>query len=179
MNNKLEVAFDIMRTMNTIEYGFQDKEGFNIMNDSKKWDEEFNKFYFLLSPEELLQRRCGVCWDQVELERELFEKKNISVETYFIYIDNKKELPSHTFLVFEVLGNYYWFEHAWQDYLGIHEYQSLNDLLCDVKKKFINSYDVVSDYFGSVFLYKYKRPKFHITCNQFYDYLKTQKLIKI
>lgn len=178
MNDTLKKAFDIMRIMNTIEYGFKDKDGLNFLHDNQKWCRDFSHFYFLLPPEELLKCKCGVCWDQVELERELFERKKIKVATYFIYIDNKKELPSHTFLVFEVSDNYYWFEHSWQDYLGIHEYQNLDVLLGDVKKKFINSYAVDSNYLNSVFLYKYEKPPFHINCDQFYNYIRTQELIK-
>ena len=29
----------------------------------------FNKVYYLMPPEELLNKKVGVCWDQVELER--------------------------------------------------------------------------------------------------------------
>ena len=67
----------IMDKLNSIEYGFKDKNGNNLIN-SERWDKEFYKFYFLLSPEELLSSKCGVCWDQVELERKLF--RILSVE---------------------------------------------------------------------------------------------------
>ena len=114
----------ITDSLNDIEYGFKDKDGINLIN-SEKWDTNFSSFYYLLSPEELLRSKCGVCWDQVELERRLFNDSGISCNTYFIYIDDKKELPSHTFLTFQQNSKYYRFEHSWHDMGGIHEYNSL------------------------------------------------------
>ena len=74
---------EIMKIMNDIEYGFKDEYGNNIsVTNPEKWDDEFYNFYYLQTPDELLESRCGVCFDQVELERNLFEKNNINVNTY-------------------------------------------------------------------------------------------------
>ena len=110
----------------------------NLIN-SESWDKNFYNFYYLLSPEELLHSKCGVCWDQVELERKLFNDANINCDTYFIYIDDNENLPSHTFLIFQLNDKYYWFEHSWYDMKGIHEYNNIKALLNDVKNKFIDS----------------------------------------
>lgn len=169
---------EIMNLMNSIEYGFKDKNGKNIINtDSQKWDNEFDKFYYLQTPDELLKSKCGVCWDQVELERKLFEDNNIKIKTYFIYIVENDMLPSHTFLTYENNNKYYWFEHSWGTYKGIHEYGNKLELLLDVKKKFINEHNYVSEN-SFLYIYEYQKPKEHITCNEFYKYIETQKLIK-
>ena len=89
----------IMDKLDSIEYGFKDKNDNNLIN-SKRWDKDFNEFYFLLSPEELLSRKCGVCWDQVELERKLFNDVNIDCDTYFIYIDDNENFHHILFLRF-------------------------------------------------------------------------------
>ena len=81
----------------------------------KRWENDFPNFYYLLSPAELLETKCGVCWDQVELERKLFNDSRIDCDTYFIYIDDHANLPSHTFLTFQLDGKFYWFEHSWYD----------------------------------------------------------------
>ena len=117
MKDKVNKIFSVM---NQIEYGFKDPSGQNIINDLNKWDNEFDKFYYLQTPEELLTSKCGVCWDQVELERKLFSDSNINFKTYFIYIIDNDMLPSHTFLVYNDDKNYYWFEHSWGEYKGIH-----------------------------------------------------------
>ncbi len=168
---------EINLIMNQMEYGFKDSSGQNIINNLEKWDNEFDKFYYLQTPEELLISKCGVCWDQVELERKLFSDNNINFKTYFIYIIDNDMLPSHTFLVYNDEKNYYWFEHSWGEYKGIHKYNSIKNLFDDVIYKFKNSHkEVIKN--SKVFLYEYEKPKYHITCNDFYKYIETQKLIE-
>ena len=168
----------IMNLMDSIEYGFKDENGENIINaNPQKWEDEFYKFYYLQTPDELLKSKCGVCWDQVELERKLFQDNNINFKTYFIYIVDNDMLPSHTFLTYENNNKHYWFEHSWGAYKGIHEYESELELLLDIKSIFMSEHSYVS---GNCFLYiyEYQKPKEHITCDEFYEYIDTQKLIK-
>ena len=176
----MDRVLEIMDVLNEIEYGFKDENENNLIN-SESWDKDFSKFYFLLSPEELLYYKCGVCWDQVELERKLFNDFNIDCDTYFIYIDDNENLPSHTFLTFQLNDKYYWFEHSWYDMKGIHEYNNIETLLNDVKIKFIesrkNEIDLNSNY--DTYIYKYNKPKYHINCDEFYNYIKTQEKINI
>lgn len=171
-----EIINNIMSSMEDIEYGFKDDKGNNLIEEDNKWD-NFPSFYYLLSPEELLKTKCGVCWDQVELERDLFEKNNIDCKTYFIYLDDSYSLPSHTFLTYSVGNKYYWFEHSWNDYKGIHEYDNEKTLLEDVKNKFIDSRKDEVDENYKLYLYEYKKPDYHISCDEFYEYIKTQRKI--
>lgn len=165
--------------MSKIEYGFKDEQGNNIIDiNPKKWDEEFSEFYYLLTPEELLERKCGVCWDQIELERKLFEDENIKVETYFIFLAYQDMLPSHTFLIYQDDSKYYWFEHSWNKYKGIHEYNNKSALLLDVVNNFKEDHPEVSKD-AQLYLYEYNKPKNHITCNEFYQYVETQKQIEL
>lgn len=164
----------IMDVMKQIEYGFLDSNGNNIFNNIEV-EYTFNKVYYLMSPEELLNKKVGVCWDQVELERKLFEENNIKNETYFIYIDDKNNLPSHTFLVFYMNDNVYWFEHSWFDEKGIHEYNNLNDLLNDVEIKFVKSRENEVEKGSDVHIHKYNKPNYNISCDEFYNYIFTQK----
>lgn len=168
-----------MDVLNEIEYGFKDENDNNILNDAKKWDNEFYKFYYLLSPEELLLKKCGVCWDQVELERKLFEEFKMKCTTYFIYIDDNNNLPSHTFLTFNYNNKVYWFEHSWYEYKGIHEYNNINDLLKDLIDKFIKSREneIETDNGYNILIYQYNKPKYHISCDEFYKYIRTQNLV--
>jgi len=173
MNNIIK----IMATLNDIEYGFKDNLGNNIIINSNKWDNEFNDFYYLQEPEELLKTKCGVCWDQVELERKLFLNIKIKCNTYFIFAKVGEELPSHTFLIYAMNDKFYWFEHSWNKYKGIHEYNNLNDLLKDVISKFKKENNLIKN--ANLFLYEYQKPKKHIKCNEFYKYIETQKEIEI
>ena len=162
----------IMDTMEKIEYGFLDENGNNIIDNNENI---FNKIYHLMSPEELLNKKVGVCWDQVELERKLFDDKKIKTKTYFIYIDDKKYLPSHTFLTYYENDKIYWFEHSWYDQKGIHEYNNLNQLLNDVELKFKN-YNEMEDNL-QIHIYEYNKPNYNLSCEEFFNYIFTQKEI--
>lgn len=174
-NHKDNDLENIMKTMDLIEYGYKDKNNKNLILNEKYFETNFANFYKLLSPEELITKKCGVCWDQVELERVLFETKNINTETFFIYLDDKKNLPSHTFLVFYQNNKVFWFEHSWYNEKGIHEYSTLKELLKDVKEKFIKSRQDEVPINTKVYIYKYKKPPYNLTCNEFYDYIFNEK----
>lgn len=80
MNDKYlkntDIVKEIMNLMENIEYGFLDKNNHNIFL-GENIGKRFNQEYHLMSPQELLQKKVGVCWDQVELERNLFTENNI------------------------------------------------------------------------------------------------------
>lgn len=169
---------EIMDKMNLIDYGFLDSNGENIIEDEERWEKEFYLFYHLQSPSELLETKVGVCWDQVELERDLFSKTPYNFCTYFIYINEDDMLPSHTFLVYEDNSKYYWFEHSWYDYKGIHEYNDLDSLLLDIVNKFYESHTEVSRD-SKYYLYRYNKPKYNITCDEFYDFIYSQEFVNL
>jgi len=166
----------ITKLMEKIEYGVPGPNNENLL---KIYDEDkvFDKMYYLQTPEELLKSKIGVCWDQVELERKYFEEINIKTESYWICTYDKDNFPSHTFLTYKKDGKYYWFENSWGEYKGAHEYISLNELLKDIKEKFIKSHK--TNKLAETLIYKYKKPEYHITCSEFYQYIETQEKIKI
>ena len=156
---------EIMNKMECINYAWTDKDR-NIYYNN---DDDFeNKFYFQ-SPEELIKSKNGICWEQVELERKYFEEANIEFETYFI-VYYKDNCPTHTFLIYKENNKYYWFEHSWEIYKGIHEYNSKNELLKDVRDKFIKT--EIHDQFDcmNLCIYKYNKPKYGINCLEFYKH---------
>ena len=74
---------DIMNIMNDIKYGYLDING----NIHYVIDKDFESLYTLQSPGETLNNKVGVCWDQVELERYLFDKKNIKKVSHFLFVN--------------------------------------------------------------------------------------------
>ena len=160
----------IYKELEDIQYGYI-YDGEDISDDQF----EFGKHYRLLNPKDLLKIKYGVCWDQVELERLLLNDNNINNKSYFIYMNDHDGLPSHTFIVIQYDNKYVWLEHAWYDYKGIHEYNSLDDLLNDVISKFIKSHEDIK--YDELLVYEYDQPNYNITCEEFYNYIDTQKLI--
>ena len=155
----------IMEILKFIKYGWIDKEGNKYLGSSG----DFINDYILETPEEVEKNKIGLCWDQVELARYYLEKDNIKVKTYFIIYYNDI-CPTHTFLVYFKHGKYYWVEHAWERFSGIHEYKSLNELILDVKNKYIE-YELNEDFDNDKLeIYEYQKPKSHLSVQEFVDY---------
>lgn len=174
-NKDLEFIKPLIETIENIEYGWIDKSN----NKHYIVDEKYANNYKLQSPEEITKTKIGVCWDQVELERSFFENIKIPYQTYFlVHYDNDK-CPTHTFLTFKLNNKFYWFEHSWRPYKGIHEYQSLIELLKDVKEKFIineleNNYNE-----ENLILREYPKPNYNISTEEFYKHCETGNIINI
>ena len=152
-----------MKELNNIKYGYVDKDG----NIHIRVDDHFSNDYRLQSPEEVLNSRVGVCWDQVELERYLFDKKGISFNTYYIaHYDNDK-CPTHTFLIYKENKKYYWYEHSWELFRGIHEFKSELEAIKDITDKFIKN-EIKGEFEPkNLCIYKYNKPKYGITPLEF------------
>jgi hypothetical protein len=139
---KITTPAELLASMNeNIHYGFVGKNNQRVYTpEDEDMDKDINDEYFLQSPEELINSGHGVCWDMTELERDWFTKHNYNLKVFFMMFAKNVEnnLPTHTFLAFEDQGKWYWFEHAFGEQRGIHEYPSLNELIIDVKKKHLD-----------------------------------------
>lgn len=163
----------IMNIMESISYGWVDIHG-NIHNEV---DNIFNSNYKLQSPNQILNSKVGVCWDQVELERYYFEQTNLIFKTYFIVHYDNNKCPTHTFLIYNKNNKIYWFEHSWNKYKGIHEYNNINELLKDIKQKFITT-ELNNNYNSSnLVIYEYTKPKYGIGVLDFYKHCETGKQV--
>ncbi|MBE6156461.1 MAG: hypothetical protein E7161_01815 [Firmicutes bacterium] len=166
---------DIMCFMSSINYGWLGEDNFkrNLV------DNFFSDYYILQTPRQVAKNKIGVCWDQVELERYYFNNTEYKIKTYFLcHYDNEK-CPTHTFLVYEKNSCFYWFEHSWEKYRGIHKYSCLKDLLIDVRNKFIetelnNTYES-----NNLMLYEYEKPKYGISVKEFYKHCANGKNINV
>lgn len=165
---------DIYEKLSTIKYGWVDK---NKKQHIKLEPALFSEFYTLQTPEELINSKLGVCWDQVELERYYFSKNNLKHNSYAIMYIDKKNMPNHTFLVYEEDNKYYWFEHAWDKYKGIHEFSDLKSLLLQVKENFIADELKGNCSIDSLFIFNYAKPEIHLDCTSFYKHMMSGKNI--
>ena len=164
---------DVMELMSDIEYGWVDQDNQKHIGDY----DSFPYHYKLQSPKEVMKNKLGVCFDQVELERYYF--KGYDIKTYFIIYYDDNNYPNHTFLTFQKNNKYYWFEHSWEVYRGIHEYNTLNELFDDVKKKFIETL-LNSDYtLENLAMYEYQKPDYYISMIDFYKHCEEGKEIDI
>ena len=161
----------VTKMLEDIQIGYLDKDG----NKCIGFLDEFKENYCLQGSRELLNSKIGLSFDQVELERDLVSKMDVIVSTYFIlYPENE---ASHSFLIYKDHNKYYWLEHAWFKYRGIHEYDSKNDLLVDVIGKFVNT--IPNGDVSKVKLYKFDKPKKGINYIRYLSNAVNGKTIKI
>lgn len=157
---------NIMNELNKIEYGWIDKNNTKY----KEVNDLFSENYILQSPEQVIKNKIGICWDQTELERYLFVKENIDFNTYFIEYFNNQNNPTHTFLIYKENEKYYWFEHSWRLFKGIHEFNTEQEALKNIKEKFIKI-ELNENYNPmNLCIYKYTKPKYGISCLEFYKH---------
>lgn len=157
---------EIMGIMKTISYGWIDTQEITHI----EIDNTFSNNYILQSPLQVLKNKVGICWDQVELERYLFSKTNLVFKTYFIVHYDKDKCPTHTFLTYNKNNKVYWFEHSWNNYKGIHRYNNINELLKDIKQKFIST-ELKNNYNNNnLVIYEYTKPKYGIGVLDFYKH---------
>lgn len=159
-------VMDIFTQLESIENGWMDLEKNVYVNVEKG----FKKKYVLSSPEEVLNNKVGTCFDIVELERTYFKNLDLKFNTFFMIYYEGKKVYTHTFIVYEEKEKFYWFEYAWRNCQGIHEYMSLFDLLTDVREKFKKNNNIKFMDTDYLCVYKYKKPKYHIGLKDFYKH---------
>lgn len=101
---------------------------------------QYKEFDTLMSTAEVLNTLSGSCHDQVMVELDELTKQGLNPIGKFIMavdIDNVGG-ETHSFVYWLQNGKAYWFEHAWEDFAGIHEFESEQDLLEYVIDMFTN-----------------------------------------
>lgn len=174
MANEIKIANVLLKEMQNIRYGWVDFA-------DKIYLDDFNSFsdaYRLQSPASLQKSEAGICWDQVEFERDYFRKNGIDIKTFFLVYYNGKDCPTHTFLTFESDEKFCWFEHSWERFRGLHQYQSMDELFSDVARKFINS-EIKDEKYDSanLNLHEYTQPDYGLSVQEFYDFCDHGKYI--
>ena len=172
--NDIKKPMELLDFMGDIKYGW-------VRNDDKIFlgganEESIDDWHYNCIVQDykgVLKSKTATCWDQVELERNWFEINNYDFETYFLTYSIDKQHSTHTFLVYKDHDKYYWFENAWYDERGIHEYESIDELLNDVIDKSIDYnkklYNTSEDLKSNVILYTYPAPKGNCSVEGFFN----------
>ena len=115
-----------------IKYGYVDTKGVMHLDKVPKFNDE----YKVNVPEVTVEKECGLCIDQVEVEKEYFKNKNIPFKEYLIGALKNSTLRFHVLLIYEENGEFCWFENSYDEYNGIKKYKDLNECFKDVKDAF-------------------------------------------
>lgn len=97
---------------------------------------KYRNFFRLMSHDEVMEKKCGSCHDQVMFE--LVELRKFHPKAMFcIELDDKGQGGvTHSFVYFNRNGKVCWFENAWKKFAGVWEFNSFNSMKEYIKENF-------------------------------------------
>jgi hypothetical protein len=122
------------------------KELFDWMKKNIHYD---NKATIVRTPQQVLNDRCGICFDQMEFERVYMQFKHIDYRRVFICLSDKNSIiqNTHTYLYYVIKDKYIYFENAWDKYKGIKEFNNEQMLLDTIESRFRKEYKQYTIYY--------------------------------
>lgn len=127
-DDTLQKILELNKKLNTYEYGLS-RHGEKIKKQNTT-GEDYDKYYRVASPAQFETQCGGVCWDFATYQAMRFQKdfEDIKYKTYYIVFDIPPYYPTHTFLVFQYNGKFYYFESSFVKYQGVYVSESLRDI---------------------------------------------------
>lgn len=114
---------------------------FNSPEELNKWMKSnirYKDFSRLMSPQEVYDKKCGSCHDQVMFELYQLRKMNKSPKALFIIEYNNentgRDNVTHSLVYYTDRNNIYWFENAWGGQEGIHKFTNIKELKDKIKE---------------------------------------------
>lgn len=114
---------------------------FNSPEELSKWMKSnirYKDFSRLMSPQEVYDKKCGSCHDQVMFELYQLRKMNKSPKALFIIEYNNentgRDNVTHSLVYYTDRNNIYWFENAWGGQEGIHKFNNIKELKDKIKE---------------------------------------------
>lgn len=167
----MKEILDYFNEIKNINYGWHDKEG-KIHESLSNYRDNFIQ----QDLETILKDNYAVCWEMCELQRDFFNKNNIEHITVFAYLNNSKNNACHTFSVFFKNNKAYWFEASWKNKKGIHEFNSLDEILDYYRDNFIDFSKCEYDKNNMLF-FKYDGIKAGMNAKEFINHCLNSKKI--
>lgn len=128
----------------------------DCLNDNNLYDRLILESYFLQTPQEVLNTKHAICFDQVEFARTWFLNNGYRVYTFFVKGHN------HCILIYEDNNKFYFFERTLKKIIGIHEFSTLEEaiyfyklkesIFCNIDINDIEIYEYDTVVFGCGFL---------------------------
>ena len=133
--------------------------------------DDWDRYYQYQSPYVFNKSKVGTCWDYVGYESWYFSRnfQNVQYNTYCIIFRDGITDPSHTFLIFQLNGKYYYFESSYKKNAGIYVGQNENELIEHVISMMIEHYpspgvnpeEVIKSGKCKVYQYNANDPRFY------------------
>ncbi len=115
---------------------------FNSPNELDYFMSDFDYIEFsrLMSPELVFRTESGSCHDMVMFEYDELTKQGLAPKAKFLLAtdDNGIGGETHSFVYYSEDSTMFWFEQAWQDYAGIHDFATEQEMFDFIIDAFIN-----------------------------------------
>lgn len=161
---------------NNIKYGYLGKTGRVYRKTDKDFYDKWEKEYILQNKDDLLETLHGDCFDQVEFERDWFTSNNYEVRTFFemVRLNYKNIYPVHSFLIYQDSDKWYWFENSDSNNRGIHEFDSLEELLDYQFNKYLEllkTFNITDEEIKKIVVVEFTKPNSHISLDEYFDHV--------
>lgn len=95
-------------------YGLVDTTTGRLWRETHKTTtkQDYYDHWKLLSADELIKYKCGICYDTVLLTKTVFDRLNIKYKMFYAYC-NKGDGPTHTFIIYQCSDGWRWLEASW------------------------------------------------------------------
>ena len=119
----ISICNDMLKTLHDFSYGMPDESG-AISN--KFVDEDYDKMYKLLSPEDFVKYKGGICYDYVEYEDKYLTDAGLPFEKWYMSTDIG---TTHTFVTIRDNENEYIYpESSFSIIEGVHQFKTLDEI---------------------------------------------------
>lgn len=161
------------------------KLGYGIMIDgrfvSNPTEEEFNRYYRVVSTQDFYKNGGGVCWDYTRAYGDVLSKLKFEVMNLFIsFGTGKRNFNTHTITIVEIDNVYVWVESSWKPYVGLYLSSDFDRLVLAICKQLIHDKDMEKKekkpYMYSVHDY-YHLPPVGMKCKEALKYFMESKVV--
>ena len=184
---KIKNARQLLEYMDeNVVYGMYDYENnIRYLGNCNNFESHVANTWKPSSPKQMQKYGVGICYDQVELEKDFFKNQGYVCKTFFIWFkcNRANKYPTHTYLIFKDKNTnaWYWFEHSDFNNRGIHKYNSLKEAINAQKLshiKFAKSYRKSKTDASKIEIFEYDNIEFGTKFNDFINsILKTGKRV--
>lgn len=115
---------------------------FNSPNELDYFMSDFDYVEFdrLMSPNQVFRNESGSCHDMTMFEYDELYRQGLDPRAKFLMAidDNGLGGETHSFVYYSEDSTMFWFEQAWQDYSGIHNFDTEQEMFDFIIDAFIN-----------------------------------------
>lgn len=162
--------FFILRKVNNMINSYDGIKKLNDKLNKYKWacvvdgklapnNEDYWEEYRTVPPNVFERLKAGCCWDYCNYQADYFKKNfpGINFSLYYIESDdiNEKDSTNHTWMAYFHDGRVYAFESSWKAYKGIHEFESVDEMLDWYAKNQFRNYKKAG--YPPYVIYEYER----------------------